>query len=249
VVFLAGLAGPGTRALELAIGGGRVALPLARRGLQVEGVEAVVRRLRAAPGGASLPVVVADMADVPVPRPFGLVYVVWNSLFNLPSQARQVDCPHNVARVQAPGGAFVLECFVPDLAQFDPGVETTEVPEESATITLSRHDPVAQRITRQHVTLDGQGIRLLPVALRYCWPRELDLMAQLAGLRLRERHGDWSRTPSTPAAVGTSRSMSRTNQRCAAPTELTGPMHEGSAAHLTRLSPGRAVGISGGCGS
>jgi SAM-dependent methyltransferase len=198
VAFLAGLASPGTRVLELAIGGGRVALPLARQGLQVEGVEAsqaVVQRLRAAPGGESLPVAVADMADVPVPGPFGLVYVVWNSLFNLPSQARQVDCFRNVARVLAPGGAFVLECFVPDLARFDRGVETTEVTEDSATISVTRHDPVAQRITRQHVTLDAQGIRLLPVALRYCWPSELDLMAQLAGLRLRERHGDWSRTP------------------------------------------------------
>ena len=198
VAFLAGLAGPGTRVLELAIGGGRVALPLARQGLQVEGIEAsqaVVQRLRAAPGGASLPVAVADMADVPVPGPFGLVYVVWNSLFNLPSQARQVDCFRNVARVLAPGGAFVIECFVPDLARFDRGIETTEVTEDSATISVTRHDPVAQRITRQHVTLGAQGIRLLPVALRYCWPSELDLMAQVAGLRLRERHGDWSRAP------------------------------------------------------
>jgi SAM-dependent methyltransferase len=173
VAVLAGLAGPGTRVLELAIGGGRVALPLARRGLQVEGVEAsqaVVQRLRAAPDGASLPVAVADMADVPVPGPFGLVYVVWNSLFNLPSQTRQVDCFRNVARVLAPGGAFVIECFVPDLARLDRGVETTEVTEDSATISVTRHDPVAQRITRQHITLDAQGMRLLPVALRYCWP-------------------------------------------------------------------------------
>jgi SAM-dependent methyltransferase len=81
----------------------------------------VVQRLRAAPGGESLPVVVADMADVPVPGPFALVYVVWNSLFNLPSQARQVDCFRNVARVLEPGGAFVLECFVPDPAQLDRG--------------------------------------------------------------------------------------------------------------------------------
>jgi SAM-dependent methyltransferase len=205
VAFLASLAGPGTRVLELAIGGGRVALPLARRGLQVEGVEAsqaVVQRRRAAPGGDSLPVAVADMADVPVPGPFALVYVVWNSLFNLPSQARQVDCFRNVARVLEPGGAFVIECFVPDPARFDRGVETTDVTEDSATLTLSRHDPVAQRITRQHVTLDAQGIRLLPVALRYCWPSELDLMAQLAGLRLRERYGDWTQTPFDASSRG-----------------------------------------------
>jgi SAM-dependent methyltransferase len=197
VEFLAGLAGDGdARVLELAIGGGRVALPLARRGIMVEGVEAsraVVQRLRAAPGGESIPVVIADMADVPVTGPFRLVYLVWNSLFNLPSQARQVACFRNVARVLEPGGVFVIECFVPDPAQFNRGVETAAVTEDSATITLTRHDPIAQRITRQHVTLDAQGVRLLPVALRYCWPSELDLMAQLAGLRLRERHGDWTR--------------------------------------------------------
>ena len=205
VELLAGLAGPGTRVLELAIGGGRVALPLARRGLRVEGVEAsqaVVQRLRAVPGGESLPVAVADMADVPVRGPFGLVYVVWNSLFNLPSQARQVDCFRNVARVLAPGGAFVIECFVPDPTRFDRGIETATITEDSATLTLTRHDPVAQRITRQHVTLDARGIRLLPVALRYCWPSELDLMAQLAGLRLRERYSDWTRTPFDASSRG-----------------------------------------------
>jgi SAM-dependent methyltransferase len=108
VEFLAGLAGDGgARVLELAIGGGRVALPLARRGITVEGVEAsraVVQRLRAAPGGESIPVVIADMADVPVTGPFRLVYLVWNSVFNLPSQARQVACFRNVARVLEPGG-------------------------------------------------------------------------------------------------------------------------------------------------
>jgi SAM-dependent methyltransferase len=198
VEFLAALAGGDARVLELAIGGGRVALPLARRGITVEGVEAsqaVVQRLRAVPGGAAIPVVVADMADVPVAGPFQLVYLVWNSLFNLPSQARQVDCFRNVARVLAPGGTFVIECFVPDPARFDRGVQADVVSEDSATITLTRHNPVVQRITMQHLTLDAQGIHLLPTALRYCWPSELDLMAQLAGLRLRERHGDWRRTP------------------------------------------------------
>ena len=196
VEFLAGLAAGGARVLELAIGGGRVALPLARRGVTIEGVEAsraVVQRLRAVPGGESIPVVIADMADVPVTGPFRLVYLVWNTLFNLTTQARQVDCFRNVARVLEPGGLFVIECFVPDPAQFDRGVETAAVTEDSATITLTRHDPVAQRITKQHITLDAQGMRLLPVAQRYCWPSELDLMAQLAGLRLRERHSDWTR--------------------------------------------------------
>jgi SAM-dependent methyltransferase len=198
VEFLAGLAGEGARVLELAIGGGRVALPLARQGIKVEGVEAsraVVERLRAAPGGGSIPVVVADMADVPVSGPFRLVYLVWNTLFNLLSQARQVDCFRNVAQVLESGGVFVIECFVPDPGRFDRGVETDAVAEDSATITLTRHDRVAQRITLQHVTFDADGIHLLPTAQRYCWPSELDLMAELAGLRLRERYSDWTRTP------------------------------------------------------
>jgi len=205
VEFLADLAGGDARVLELAIGGGRVALPLARRGIKVEGVDAspaVVQRLRAAPGGESIPVVTADMADVPVRGPFQLVYLVWNSLFNLPSQARQVDCFRNVARVLGPGGVFVIECFVPDPARYDRGVQTDAVTEDSATFTLTRHDRAAQRITMQHITLGTGGMRLLPTALRYCWPSELDLMAQLAGLRLRERHGDWARAPAVPASRG-----------------------------------------------
>ncbi|MCT2585961.1 class I SAM-dependent methyltransferase [Actinophytocola gossypii] len=197
VEFLAPLAGDGGRVLELAIGGGRVALPLAARGLAVEGVEAsaaVAERLRAAPGGDAVPVAVADMADVPVDGPFRLVYLVWNSLFNLTSQERQVDCFRNVARVLEPGGTFVIECYVPDQGQ---GVTASAVTEDSATITVTHHDPVAQRLTKQHITLSEQGTRLLPVAHRYCWPGELDLMARLAGLRLRERHADWHRVPFT----------------------------------------------------
>lgn len=199
VEFLAGLAAPGARVLELAIGGGRVALPLARRGFAVEGVEAsqaVVDRLRAVPGGRDLPVLTADLADVPNDGPFSLVYVVWNSLFNLTSQRRQVDTFRNVARVLEPGGAFALEGYVPDPAAYDRQFRTDDVREDSVGFTLTVHDRIAQRIQMQHVTVDDQGgVRLLPTAHRYCWPAELDLMAELAGLRLRERWADWDRTP------------------------------------------------------
>lgn len=177
VEFLADLAGEGARVLELGIGGGRVALPLAGRGLRVEGVEAyaaVVERLRAVPGGDAIPVVVADMAEAPVVGPFRLVYVPWNALFNLTTQARQVECFRNVARVLEPGGAFVVECFVPDPAHYDRGVVTDDVTEDSTTVTFTRHDPVGQRITQQPVTLTAEGIKLLPVAQRYSWPSELD---------------------------------------------------------------------------
>jgi SAM-dependent methyltransferase len=199
VEFLARLAG-NERVLELAIGTGRVALPLAGRGIAVEGVdasEAMVNRLRAKPGGESIPVVIGDMAEVPAAGPFGLVYLVFNALFGLLSKDRQAECFRNVARVLGPGGVFIIECFVPDLTRFDRGqrVQARAVAEDTAVLELSRHDLVHQRITTQVITFDGQGTHLRPVALRYSWPSELDLMARQAGLRLRERYGDWDKRP------------------------------------------------------
>src|SRR5262252_9112115 len=151
VDFLAELAGGG-RVLELAIGTGRVALPLAARGVIVEGVDAsaaMVERLRAKPGGESIPVTVGDMAQVPVSGRFRLVYLVFNTLFGLLSQARQAECFGNVARVLDPGGMFVIEYFVPDLARFDHDqrVQARSVTEDSAIIEVSRHDKMHQRIT------------------------------------------------------------------------------------------------------
>jgi SAM-dependent methyltransferase len=199
VEFLAALGDGAGRVLELGIGGGRVALPLTRRGITVEGIEAsqaVLDRLRATPGAESIPVTVGDMADVAVDGPFRLVYLVWSGLFHLPSQARQVDCFRNAARVLAPGGSFVIECFVPGPSLFDRGVEVNAVTDDSASMTLTRHDPVAQRIFTQRIRFgDGRKVRMFPVAMRYCWPSELDLMAELAGLRLRERYADFSRAP------------------------------------------------------
>ena len=199
VEFLAGLAGGG-RVLELAIGTGRVALPLASRGLTVEGVDAsaaMVARLHAKPGGEQIPVTIGDMADVPATGPFRLVYLVYNTLFNLLSPDRQADCFRNVARVLDTDGVFVIECFVPDPSKFDRGqrVEARAVTEDSATIEVYRHDAAAQRFNTQKITFNSQGIRLLPVALRYSWPSELDLMASQAGLRLGERYADWDRRP------------------------------------------------------
>jgi hypothetical protein len=147
--------------------------------------------------GDSLPVVIGDMAEVPVSGPFRLVYLIFNTLFGLLTQARQAECFTNVARALGPDGMFVIECFVPDLARFDRGqrIRAREVTEDSATIEVSRHDAVLQRINTQIVTLDGRGMHLRPVALRYAWPAELDLMAEAAGLRLAERYGDWDRRP------------------------------------------------------
>ncbi len=206
VGFLAELADRG-RVLELAIGTGRVGLPLARRGIELAGIdasEAMVARLRAKPGGESIPVTIGDMADVAVGGSYRLVYLVANTLFVLLSQARQADCFRNVAQVLEPGGRFVIECFVPDLTRFDRGqrVQTLAVTEDSVTFEFARHDAVQQRVTTQVVTLDGTGTHLRPVALRYSWPSELDLMAGQAGLRLADRYGGWDRRSFDSSSTG-----------------------------------------------
>lgn len=199
VDFLAPLA-EGGPVLELAVGTGRVALPLAARGIAVEGVEAspeMVAHLRAKPGGADMPVTIGDMADVPVAGPYRLVFLVFNTLFNLVSEERQAACFRNVARVLAPGGAFVIETFVPDPADFDRDeqVQVREVTEDSATIRMHRYDRAAQTFVRQTVTFDASGVHLKPFAMRYAWPEQIDELAERAGLRLTERYADWDRSP------------------------------------------------------
>ncbi|WP_422743696.1 class I SAM-dependent methyltransferase [Micromonospora sp. WMMD754] len=199
VDFLAPLADGGP-VLELAVGTGRVALPLAARGLAVEGVEAspeMVAQLRAKRGGEHMPVTIGDMADVPVAGPYRLVFLVFNTLFNLVDAERQAACFRNVARVLTPGGAFVVETYVPDPADFDRDeqVQVREVTEDSATIRLHRYDRAAQTFVRQTVTFDADGVHLRPFAMRYAWPEQIDEMAERAGLRLAERYADWDRTP------------------------------------------------------
>jgi SAM-dependent methyltransferase len=204
VEFLADVAGDG-RVLELAIGTGRVALPLAARGVTAEGADAsaaMVDRLRAKPGGDAIPVTLGDMARVAVSGSFRLVYLVFNTLSGLLSQERQAECFAGVARVLDPGGMFVIECFVPDLARFDHGqrVQARSVTQDSAIIEVSVHDRARHRVTTQMVTLDGQGMHLRPVAIRYSYPAELDLMAGAAGLRLAGRYADWHRRPFTSSS-------------------------------------------------
>jgi SAM-dependent methyltransferase len=197
VDFLAAMAGDGP-VLELAIGTGRVALPLAARGVAVEGVEAspeMVAQMRAKPGGDDIPVTIGDMADVPVAGPFSLVYLVFNTLFNLVDAGRQADCFRNTARVLAPGGAFVLETFVPNPADFDRDeqLQVRAVTEDAVRLRVHRYDRAAQTFIRQSITLSAQGIRLEPFAMRYCWPEQMDEMAAGAGMHLAERHADWHR--------------------------------------------------------
>lgn len=197
VDVLEGLAGGG-RVLELGIGTGMVALPLAERGVEVHGIDAspeMVTALRAKPGGETLPVTLGDFADVKVEGEFALVYVVYNTFFALQTQEEQVRCFRNVAARLAPGGAFVIEAFVPDLSQLSAGqgVRLLHMTDERVGIRIFQHDPVRQKLKSRHVVFNESGTRLFPVEVRYAWPSELDLMARLAGLSLRERWGDWRR--------------------------------------------------------
>jgi len=201
---LAELAGPGP-ALELAIGTGRVALPLAAAGVEVHGIDAserMVERLRAKPGGRDIPVTIGDFAEVAVEGSYRLVYLVFNTLFMLLSQDAQVACFANVAARLAPRGVFVVEAFVPDLGRFTRGqaVSVGQFGTEDIRLDLAVHDPVAQRIDSQIVLVRPEGMRLQPTFLRYAWPAELDLMARLAGLRLRDRWAGWLREPFTASA-------------------------------------------------
>jgi SAM-dependent methyltransferase len=197
VATLAELANGGP-VLELAIGTGRLALPLAARGVPLQGIdasEAMVARLRAKPGGDAIDVTMGDFADVAVEGRFALVFVAFNTLFALLDQDDQVRCFANVASHLAPDGVFVIEAFVPDLGRYrnDQHVSVLGIEEGWVRVDVSRHDPVDQRVTSTHVVLTDGGVRLYPVELRYAWPAELDLMARLAGLRLRHRWADWER--------------------------------------------------------
>lgn len=188
----------GGRALELGIGTGRAALPLAARGIEVHGIdasEAMISRLRVKPGGESIPVTVGNFADVEVEGEFTLIYIVFNTFFALLTQEKQVECFRNVAAHLAEDGTFVIEAFVPDMKRFTGGQElrTHAVTTEQVSLQSSQHDQASQRVKGQFVVIANDRVKLYPVEIRYCWPSELDLMAQLAGLRLRHRWDAWTR--------------------------------------------------------
>ncbi|AEE44579.1 class I SAM-dependent methyltransferase [Cellulomonas fimi] len=189
------LAGGG-RALELAIGTGRVAVPLAERGVEVVGIELsepMVEQLRAKVDEATIPVVVGDMATASAPGRFSLVYLVFNTISNLLTQEEQVACFRNAARHLVPGGRFVVELWVPELRKLPPGTGATVWALEPGYIGLDTYDVLQQRVVSHHFRFDeGREARLGRSAHRYVWPAELDLMAQLAGLSLESRHADWS---------------------------------------------------------
>jgi len=192
--------GTGGRVLELAIGTGRVALPLVERGIALASVDIspeMVARLRAKPGGEAIPVVMGGFADVSVEGTFRLIYLVFNTLFALEDQEAQVRCFANVASHLEPGGRFVTETFFPDVTRFDRGqlFGALSVEVKGVQVEASRHDRVKQSVDSQRIHLTEDGVKMYPVRVRYAWPSELDLMARLAGLELESRWGGWEREP------------------------------------------------------
>lgn len=200
VAFLEELAGPGP-ALELGVGTGRIALPLAARGVRVDGIDissAMVKELRAKPGGDRLSVTIGDFAEVPVPGTYRLIFVVFNTLFNLLTQEDQMRCFENVAAHLDNDGSFVVEAYVPAFLyrlRNNQYVDAEAIGVDEVRLDLLRHDAARQIVEESHVSLSGAGVRLNPVVQRYSWPSELDLMARMAGLRLKGRWEEWSRKP------------------------------------------------------
>ena len=190
----------GGPALELAIGTGRVALPLAERGIDVRGIELsgpMAARLRTKAGGDRVEVVIGDMSNTRVPGSFRLAYIVANSIGNLTTQEAQVACFRNVAAHLEPGGRFVVELIVPDLQWLPPGERTRAFAFSDDHIGIDEFDLPNQRLTSHHWRLRGDQWERNSVPFRYAWPAELDLMAELAGMRLRERWGGWQGEPFT----------------------------------------------------
>ncbi|XVQ88543.1 class I SAM-dependent methyltransferase [Microbispora siamensis] len=197
---LADLAGDG-RALEFAIGTGRVAVPLAERGVPVTGIELsrpMIDQLRTKVDETKIPVIVGDMATASASGRYTLVYLVYNTISNLLTQAEQVACFRNAARHLTPGGRFVIELWVPELRKLPPGQEAVVWHREPGYIGLDTYDVLRQHIVSHHFTFDEGGqARLFRSPHRYVWPAELDLMAQLAGFELEARHADWIGTEFT----------------------------------------------------
>ena len=197
--FLADLAGS-SGALELAIGTGRVGLALAAHGVDVHGIELspdMVEQLRAKPGGEAIPVTIGDMATTRLEQTFPLVYLVDNTISNLMTQDEQVACFRNAAAHLEPGGCFVIECVVPSLQRLQPGERYVPFDVSSTHLGFDSIDVVTQTLVSHHYYLHHGRVAVFESPHRYTWPAELDLMARIAGLTLRDRYGDFGRSPFT----------------------------------------------------
>ena len=199
VDVLAELAGDGA-ALELGIGTGRIALPLSRRGVPVHGIdlsESMVARLQAKPAADDIGVTIGDFATTTVEGRFTVAYLVFNTIMNLTTQAEQVACFRNVAAHLEPGGCFVIEVGVPQLQRLPPGETVRAFAVGETRLGFDEFDVATQGLVSHHYRVSEDGLELNAVPFRYVWPAELDLMAQLAGMELRERWGGWQREPFT----------------------------------------------------
>jgi SAM-dependent methyltransferase len=199
VDFLAELAGDG-RALELGIGTGRIALPLASRGIEVHGIElsrAMVARLRAKPASDAIHVTFGDFSTVRAPGTYRLAYLVYNTIENLTTQESQVACFRNVADHLEPGGRFVIEVVVPELQRLSAGDRFVVFDASPTHWGIDEYDVANQGLISHHFATRAERVELTSIPFRYVWPGELDLMAQLAGMHLRERWSDWNREPFT----------------------------------------------------
>ncbi len=199
VELLADLAGDGA-ALELGIGTGRIALPLAERGVRVHGIddsEAMVARLRSKPGGEQIGVTIGDFAATRVDGRFSLVYLVFNTIFNLVTQDDQVACFQNAAAHLEAGGRFVIETGVPGLQSLPLGQTIIPFRADPEGMSFDVYDVVTQRFSSQHYVFVDGAVQTYPVEFRYAWPSELDLMARLGGMTLQNRWAGWHREPFT----------------------------------------------------
>ena len=204
VGLLAELAGHG-QALELGIGTGRIALPLAGRGVPVHGIDlsrAMVARLRDKPGGDAIGVTIGDFATTTVDGRFSLAYLVFNTIMNLTTQDAQVACFRNAAAHLQPGGCFVIEVMVPELRKLPAGQDAVPFQISPGRWAFDRYDTATQAMSSNYVEVSGGRGEYRSIPFRYVWPAELDLMARLAGMRLRERWAGWTREPFTSDSRG-----------------------------------------------
>jgi SAM-dependent methyltransferase len=203
VTFLAELAGEGG-ALELGVGTGRIALPLSRRGVRVHGIDlssAMVERLRAKPGADEVSVTIGDFATTRVRGTFRLAYLLFNTIMNLTTQDEQVECFRNVAAHLEPGGCFVVEVGVPALQRLPPGETVRAFSVGPTRLGFDEYDIAAQGLVSHHYSVVDGRLEVFSVPFRYVWPSELDLMARLAGMTLRERWSGWEREPFTSTST------------------------------------------------
>lgn len=197
--LLAEVAGGG-RVLEFGVGTGRLAIPLAARGVEVHGVdnsERMLAVLRSKPAAAAIKTYLGDVTTIRIPESFQLVFIAFSTIYLMGSQQAQVECFRNAARHLPAGGRFLLEVFVHDRRQWPTAEQfsTTGIEADQVTARAAIHDPLEQIIRLQHLTIKPDGTSFRPNRLRYIWPSELDLMGQLAGMRRVNRWADWKKTP------------------------------------------------------